>query len=264
MAAVEAHNRARHVNAARKRMRDEWRAEAKTMKISHVLKSVVILIPVLSAGDLTLYAGSTTYTFGAFGGEGESIWTFQPDGTITMTPIPPPTSITVAINYDPNFNSLGESTSGFTTTYDNPVFPFNITGTGSPNWVGFGAGVADKLVVTAPPPGQGPDSMTVFASFPDGGLSGGSAGDLTILAPNGTLSSSTEKPATLNGFRAGGSFEFVIDLVIDQNPFTKVVGFDVTGTLVPEPSTVVLISVGLCLVLPFAVMRRRSMARSRA
>jgi hypothetical protein len=225
-------------------MRDGSHAEAKTKIFSHVVKAGVILISVLSAGDLTLYAGSTTYTFAGLGGEGEFIATLQPDGSFTHTPIPPPTSTTVAIDYDPVLGPID----------------FSITGTGSPDWVGYSTSIITGFGVMAPPPGQGPDSMTINGAAGGGGHVPPTTGDAQILAPNGTLSSSL--PLTLNGFTAGGSFEFEAGFLVSNSPFTVITG-TASGILLPEPATVILMLVGLCIVLPCAVIQRRSAARSR-
>jgi hypothetical protein len=249
-------------------MRDGALAEAKNMNLSQVIKVGLMLVTVSSAGDFRLYAGSTTYTFEGQGGAGLSILTQQSDGSFTSAPVPPPTSITVTIVYDPDIIFDAKSTSGFTTTYTNPVpLSFTITGTGSPDWPDFATSKSSvsTLVVTAPPPGRGPDSMTIDGFQPPGPGEVPSTAEVQILAPNGTLSSSAQLPATLNAFTAGGSRSFTANYLISRNPYSHYMG-TTAGTLnaVPEPAAVVLMLFGLRIVLPGAAVQRLSTAQSRA
>jgi hypothetical protein len=226
------------------------------------LRVGLVLLFVSCAGDRNLYAGSTTFT--ATGGAGLYIFTEQDEASAAYTSVPAPSSITVTIAYDPDIYPDGISTSGFTTTYCDPSsIALSISGTGSPNWPGFSSNLITTLVVTAPPAGQGPDSLTIDGFVPGGPGFVASYGDVQILAPNGTLSSSLQLPVTLDAFTRGGSFDFsAAELISQADPYSVYFGFT-SGSLnaTPEPATIVLMSVGVGIVVSGAMLRRRKRAR---
>jgi hypothetical protein len=187
---------------------------------------------------------------------------FRGTGIFSASPIPPPSSITVQIYYDPTVYVAG-TTTGDTTTYQNSGFflgespMFSIIGN-SFLWQGFNGNgplsFAPPLTITAPPPGQGPDSMDFIASE---GPAFSGYGEVKIFAPNGTLSSSTDLPATLDAFLGhGGTFQFSPPQ--DQQALDYIYLGLATGTLLPEPAAIVTMMIGLCVCAPIIVLKRHS------
>ena len=90
--------------------------------------------------------------------------------------------------------------------------------------------------------------------------------DLTIFAPNGSLSTSTEPPTNLDAFQTygryngdAGSFDFSLNYPqLGNGPFYF---GDTSGTLggssVPEPSTLLLLSIAMPVALVIGVRRAR-------
>ncbi len=188
--------------------------------------------------------------------------TLDSQDNLVFQPLPTPSSITVQIFYDPTLFAA-VATSGYTTTYqytgstDGDSVLFSIVSNGL--WPTFSGNVPISLTITAPPPGQGPDSMEFYAmqQYPvDPGYGG-----VDLVAPNGTLASSLDVPTTLAAFRGpGSSFDFTPPPQNDPGDSIGYFGL-ATGTLVPEPASIVSMTIGLCAGLPCVLWRRRMRAR---
>jgi hypothetical protein len=213
----------------------------------------LIAISILAAGGGNLHAGSTVYSWNGSAGGDLSIVDLNQTGNPTFQPVPP-SPVVVQIAYDPSqFQDLGPVTSGDTTTFQYPnTFTLSISGT-----PGFTQTVAVSMVITAPPPGGGLDSIEFDAqSFVQTSGYGGAV----ILAPNGTLASSTQLPGNLDAFEKyalthdGGSYNFTVPSGPDYPEYTG----QVFGTLsaVPEPSSIALLAIGATLCSCFVAMRR--------
>jgi hypothetical protein len=151
------------------------------------------------------------------------------------------------------------STSGDTSYYNasyefeiNIQAPFFATSSNPYNYSGY------NLAVTAPPPSQGMDSITFYGAQQNRPQDY-DQGQIKILAPNGTLSTSTIFPADLTAFQ-----DYAVDHVGDYfsynlsgNPWIPTWMGIVEGNLaVPEPSSIALMLIGIFLPIIAAVVRR--------
>ena len=229
------------------------------MHLIKALRIVLIALSISAVGQVNLRAGSYTYT--ALGGVGLSLETFP--GPV-FTPIPPPNHIVDSMSYNPTTGPPGPmSTVGDTTTYTMPGFNYfgSVDGVGAPAWQGgfvSPGGVGNGMVqITAPSAGGGSDSISFFGrgAIDLPGLS------ITIFAPNGTLSTSTELPATLDAFLSGGNF--FLNWNVGQHGNGPFLSGQTQGTFVPEPSTFVLLLIGTAPVAIVMVARRARHALSR-
>ena len=118
----------------------------------------LVLIPFLISvfGEINVHAGS--YILPGYGGGGLTVYQFDPiTEQVTISSVPPPTSITVQIDYDPG--GLGpEYGNSYGATYYQPNFDFQISGTGSPLWPGYSVSLPVSVEISAPPPGGGLES----------------------------------------------------------------------------------------------------------
>jgi hypothetical protein len=119
--------------------------------------------------------------------------------------------------------------------------PTGISGTGSPLWPGFLSGSQfGSVSITVPLPGQDLDEIA-FVIYDNIRVN---AGRITIYAPSGTLSTSTQLPATLDAFEQyalanpGGEFAYSAGSIIGQDIGVWGVASGTLGTLsaVPEPT----------------------------
>jgi hypothetical protein len=223
------------------------------MKLSHALTTLLLLI-----GSST-YAGSYTFQ-GHVVDNHIATNTIGPDEDFIPTPVPAPDSMAVrldyssaGINYGISVGDLTVTTSGFTTTYSGspwaPLGTINILGPAPsyyvwPDFGGWFVVPTTMLTVTAPPPGQGPDSITMYGYLPLGHDTGGDSSTVQIFAPNGTLTNSTDLPATLNSF-TGGSWQLTVgDFIRSGGPDGGLLAYtglaDGTLNVTPEPTTIVL------------------------
>jgi hypothetical protein len=207
-------------------------------------------------------ARSGSYTWAGSGGDGEFYYYPDSNGNLIRYDIPPPGPLTVSIDYDVPQGYSSSTTSGDMSTFQQvPFVTAYIQATGPSLWVGFGAGEPD-VTITAPPPGGGPD--TIVFQFNDTFT----PGFIAIYAPNGTLSTSTQLPATLTAFEHygfnnadAGFFEFNL-----QFPDS---GLQIFGSaigslgVVPEPPTGALLATSAAFGAALAVFRRWKLARSR-
>ena len=119
----------------------------------------LVLIPFLISvfGEINVHAGS--YILPGYGGGGLTVYQFDPiTEQVTISSVPPPTSITVQIDYDPG--GLGpEYGNSYGATYYQPNFDFQISGTGSPLWPGYSVSLPVSVEISAPPPGGGLDQI---------------------------------------------------------------------------------------------------------
>jgi hypothetical protein len=185
-----------------------------------------------------------TYLWTASGGAGLGILD-RTTGSPYATPVPAPTSVWVSVDYTYQSGMSG-TTSGDTTTFKLFPFAFTIWGTGSPNWPGFEAISPYTLSVTVPTTGRGLDEIAFFGAGPF--ATSGSMGSLTIWAPLGTLSKSTELPANLDGFEQygqtnlGGEWSFG---GADGYYYGTARGWLGPPLLAPEPGSVLLLAIGI-------------------
>ena len=218
----------------------------------------LVLIPFLISvfGEINVHAGS--YILPGYGGGGLTVYQFDPiTEQVTISSVPPPTSITVQIDYDPG--GLGpEYGNSYGATYYQPNFDFQISGTGSPLWPGYSVSLPVSVEISAPPPGGGLDQIIFQA---DSFAFSVAPGSITLYAPNGTISDATQPPATLDAFvdYGGGQFFFGVPLQPDYPEWT---GF-AFGSLgaVPEPPSIVTMSIGMFLLLSFIAQVRMTRRR---
>jgi hypothetical protein len=172
-----------------------------------------------------------------------------------------PGSGPLIIDYDPTRDSFWTSmpvqTTGDQSFYKSDSFTFELD-LNPPFFSDTQYGGYYNLVVTAPAPGQGLDSITFYGTL-TARPGYNSDGMVTILAPNGTLSTSTVLPADLLAFESyalhdpGGNFSYTPG----DAPTLPIYMGGVGGYLgVPEPSTVISMSIGMVL-LVLVVLRRR-------
>jgi PEP-CTERM motif len=175
----------------------------------------------------------------------ESSLTFTTFDISTGTPItinvPAPSSINIEIDGN------------------NGSFTFFVSGNGSPLWPGFDGNYSTQAFISAPPPGGGLDAISIQGFD----LLDGATGGLTILAPNGSLSSSTCLPDSLAAFQDyaqthsdAGTFSFGTP-IFDGNQYYGGVAIVTLGS-VPEPSSLGLLSIGISFGIGIAASRRRT------
>jgi hypothetical protein len=201
----------------------------------------LIALSILSAGDCKLYAGSTFTWYGPAGAGGLDLIYDNQSGNQVIQPVPVGPAI-VQISYD-------------SSQPQNNSFYFSITSTP----VGFFESLPVAMVINAPPPGGGLDSITFSAEqlyyVPEYAY-------VEILAPNGTLSSSSEMPPSLSAFENFG-FGYYGYGVNTSPDFPEYFAYEVQGSLgVPEPSTIVSMTIGMSLTFWFAVQRRHPRRRA--
>jgi hypothetical protein len=202
------------------------------------IKATLLALIALSlgtAGASRVYGGPVTYTWAASAG-----------GDITYVEYQPQTGNYVDLN-------VPVTPGVVQVTWDPYLYSFSLAIIDSP---GFIAGAGLSVWITAPPPGCGDDCM-VFTSL-IGDFEPGYA-TVTLFAPNGTLSSPGQAPASLDAFTAG-TYEYNVPGDPGQGFYTL---GQASGILqaVPEPSTIALMTIGMsfssCLVAASQRRRRR-------
>jgi PEP-CTERM motif len=166
-----------------------------TMRSASIVLAAVVLV---ASGT----ASGQDYAWPAYGTSTLETLTYTSNGTVIYTQVPAPTSYSVAIGYTYVPQLVG-TTSGDTTTYLQFPFSFTISGTGSPQWPGFYSNIALEMAVTVPTDGQGLDQISFTSEYAFGTGTVWS-GAVTIDAPLGTLSTSTELPQNLDAFQQYG------------------------------------------------------------
>ena len=225
-------------------MRDGQRVYEKDPKSMYSNKTIwlgLIALSILSAGDCKLYAGSVTYTwYGPAGAGGLELISDNRAGKQVIQPVPMGPAV-VQISYGPSQSQ------------DN-AFYFSINSTP----VGFFQTIPGFMVISAPPPGGGLDSITFYAEqifyVPEYAY-------VEILAPNGTLASSGQMPANLSAFESFGFGSYGYG--VNTSPyFPEYFADEVYGSLgVPEPSTIVSMTIGMSLSFCFVFLRSRRRRR---
>jgi hypothetical protein len=202
----------------------------------------LIALLILPAGDCKLYAGSMTYTwYGPAGAGGLELISDNRAGNRVIQPVPMGPAV-VQISYDPSQSQ------------DN-AFYFSINSTP----VGFFQSIPGFMVISAPPPGGGLDSITFYAKQIFYTVE---SGYVEILAPNGTLASSGQMPANLSAFESFGFGSYGYG--VNTSPyFPEYFAYEVDGSLggAPEPSTIVSMTIGMSLSFCFVFLRSRRRRR---